>query len=146
MLWCDSTISQNISCIFPKNLPCGVSLSRVCFFFFFALKVPDRHVTLNENICFNQLAVGGQKKIKHREVMWMNPNKYTFLFDWLTDLIIQTPTQSSKTTGPVRETMTVHSWCDPSGSGPPLPTHQLCSQISSATVCSKPTYSHPLTT
>lgn len=72
--------------------------------------------------------------MKQREATWMNPNKYTFLFDYLTDLIIQTPTQSSETTGPIRETMTVHPWCDPSGSDPP--THSLQSQISSATVCS----------
>lgn len=63
--------------------------------------------------------------MKEKEATWMNPNKYTFLFDYLTDLIIQTPTQSSETTGPIRETMTVHPWCDPSGSDPPLPTHPL---------------------
>lgn len=56
--------------------------------------------------------------------MWMNPNKYTFLFDRLTDLIIQTPTQSSETTGPIRDTMTVHSWCDPSPPFCPLPTRR----------------------
>lgn len=67
--------------VFSQKTSLVVCLCQGFVFFFFALKVPDRHVTLNENICFNQLAVGGQKKIKHREVMWMNPNKYTFLFD-----------------------------------------------------------------
>lgn len=41
-----------------------------------------------------------RKRRQDRQSMWMNPNKYTFLFDWLTDLIIQTATQSSETTGP----------------------------------------------
>lgn len=66
--------------------------------------------------------------MKEKEATWMNPNKYTFLFDYLTDLIIQTPTQSSETTGPIRETMTVHPWCDPSGSDPPLPAHPLTTE------------------
>lgn len=45
------------------------------FFFFFALKVPDSRVTLNQNI-------SASKKSKHQEATWMNPNKYTF---YLTD-------------------------------------------------------------
>lgn len=71
----------------------------------------------------------------------MNPNKYTFLFDYLTDLIIQTPTQSSETTGPIRETMTVHSWCDPSGSDPP--THDGAKSLVLLSV--QLTSPHPLT-
>lgn len=77
--------------------------------------------------------------MKQREATWMNPNKYTFLFDYLTDLIIQTPTQSSETTGPIRETMTVHPWCDPSGSDPHPPTDYRAKSLVLLSVRAPPT-------